>query len=108
MGIMNCGCSNKKMLLGGKKSSPQKKKQMKGGKETEGATGMPSQFYNAKMPSKVSSDSGVSGNDTAVANLAPYNKTGGAKKPVKKTVAKKPVKKTVAKKPVKKTTTKKP
>jgi hypothetical protein len=81
-------------------------KKMKGGKESEGATGMPAQFYGSKMPSKVSSASSVQPNDSAVQNLAPY-KVGGKKKaaPKKKPVTKKPVTKKTA---TKKTATKKP
>ena len=99
--------------VGGRKQ----KKNMKGGKETEGATGMPLQFYNGKMPGKVNEKSSVLPNDSAVTNLAPYSKVGGkkssTKKPIKKTITKKtttkkPMKKTTTKKPMKKTTTKKP
>lgn len=101
-------------IVGGKRKNIKK---MKGGKETEGATGMPSQFYNAKMPTKENVKSSVLPDDSAVTNLAPYSKVGGkkssTKKPVKKpikksTVKKAPVKKiTVKKTPVKKTTVKK-
>ena len=100
-------------LKGGSRvSNGGSKKKMKGGKESEGATGMPVQFYGAKMPSKVSEKTSVQPNDSATVNLAPYSKVGGKKQvkkaPVKKPVTKKPVKKTPVKKPAtKKTVTKK-
>ena len=73
-------------------------KKMKGGKESEGATGMPSQFYGAKMPSKVVGASSVQPNDSAVQHLAPYKVGGKKAAPKKKPATKKPK----AKKPMKK------
>ena len=81
------------------------KRKLKGGEESWGATGMPAQFYGAKLPSKVSPKSTtVKPNDSAVVNLAPLK---GGKKTVKKPVKKTTTKKTTTKKPIKKTTTKK-
>lgn len=75
---MSCGCSGSKILLGGKKNMKISKK-MRGGQETKGATGLPSQYYNAKAPTPVSEKTSVKPNDSAVKNLAPYNKVGGKK-----------------------------
>ena len=60
-------------IVGGKRT----KRTMKGGEESWGATGMPAQFYGAKLPSKVSSKTTVQPNDSAVVNLAPLK--GGRK-----------------------------
>ena len=87
-------------------------KKMKGGEETQGATGMPSQYFNASPPAKVSSKTNVQPFDPVyVQNLATYNANGGkktTKKPFKKPVTKKQLKKPVTKKPLKKPATKKP
>ena len=81
-------------------------KKMKGGEETQGATGMPSQYFNASPPAKVSSKTNVQPFDPVyVQNLATYNANGGkktTKKPLKKTVTKKPLRKPATKKPLKK------
>ncbi len=91
-----------------KTSSNIKAKMMKGGEESWGATGMPSQFFNPKKPLvgyPVDSGSGVptaygpsnpkdvgtgllapfTASKSPTANLATMNKTGGAKKKMKKT-----------------------
>tara|TARA_A100001015_G_scaffold320747_2_gene448308 strand:+ start:1169 stop:2326 length:1158 start_codon:yes stop_codon:yes gene_type:complete len=91
-----------------KTSSNIKAKMMKGGEESWGATGMPSQFYNPKKPLvgyPANSGSGVptaygpsdpknvgvgllapfTASKSPTANLATMNKTGGAKKKMKKT-----------------------
>ena len=70
-------------LSGGKKrTTKSKSKKMKGGKESEGATGMPSEFYNGKKSMGYPSNSGKGVNtpygvidptDAGVGNLAPYN-----------------------------------
>ena len=83
-------------MIGGKKKKVTKKKptkkprkkSMKGGKESEGATGMPVQFYSGKSTKSYSSNNGkgvstsfgvIDPKDAGVGNLAPYNtaKTGG-------------------------------
>tara|TARA_A100001015_G_scaffold320747_2_gene448307 strand:+ start:311 stop:1102 length:792 start_codon:yes stop_codon:yes gene_type:complete len=93
-------------IVGGKKIS--KRKNMKGGEESWGATGMPSQFYNPKKPLVgYTANSGFNvptaygpslpldvgtgllapftASKSPTANLATMNKTGGAKKKMKKT-----------------------
>ena len=87
-------------MMGGKKKKVTKKKvtkkkvtkkrSMKGGKESEGATGMPKQFYSGKSTIGYPSNNGngvstsfgvIEPKDAGVGNLAPYNtaKTGGKK-----------------------------
>ena len=117
---LNSPCKNSMInaqnnIVGGANKKKTKKKLMKGGEETKGATGMPPQYYASKMPEKVIGTTSVKPNDFAVLNLSPISggkktmkKKTTTKKPVKKTTTKKPVKKTTTKKPVKKTTTKKP
>ena len=72
-------------------------KKMKGGEETQGATGMPSQYFNASPPAKVISKTNVQPFDPVyVQNLATYNANGGkktTKKPLRKPATKKPLKK---------------
>lgn len=64
------------------KATKPKAKKMKGGKESEGATGMPSEFYNGKKSMGYPANSGKGVNtpygvidptDVGVGNLAPYN-----------------------------------
>ena len=103
-----------------KKSLKKPKRKMRGGQETEGATGLPLRYFNPNLPPlNAPSDSGkgvmsaygpVEPNDIGVGMLAPYTsstsptanpntmmKTGGAKKSKGKKIVKKPVKKTVKK-----------
>ena len=66
---------NKFSISGGKRKTQKKgcnsKRKMKGGEESWGATGMPSQFYGSKPPSKVTLKTNVQPNDAAVVNLSP-------------------------------------
>ena len=86
-----------------KKSSKLTKK-MKGGEETQGATGMPPQYFNALPPAKVSSKTNVQPFDPVyVQNLATYKANGGkktTKKPLKKPVKKSTISKSKTKKSV--------
>ena len=97
----------KNVMSGGKRRKY--RKNMKGGKETEGATGMPSNFYTGKLPDGYVSTNGngietpygiIDAKDAGVGNLAPYNtsknaskltmiKTGGKKKSSKQSKSKK-------------------
>ena len=106
----NNRCPNKKggmteeesPMSGGKRRVGRPRK-LKGGQETEGATGMPLQFYNGKSVESYPANNGkgvetpygtIDPKDAGVGNLAPYNtsknasklsmmKTGGKKKQTK-------------------------
>ena len=87
---------------GGKKNTKKNTKNMKGGKETSGATGLPSDFYSGKISEGYPANSGkgvrtnygiIDPKDAGVGTLAPYNtslnasklsmfKTGGNKKSI--------------------------
>ena len=106
-----------KFHTGGKKTS---RKNMKGGEESWGATGMPAQFYNPKKPLvgyPANSGFGVptaygpsnpldvgtgllapfTASKSPTANLATMNKTGGAKKKIKRKTTTKTMKKKITK-----------
>ena len=90
-------CTIKPKVVKKVKKPTKSTKKMKGGEETQGATGMPSQYFNASPPAKVISKTNVQPFDPVyVQNLATYNANGGkktTKKPLRKPATKKPLKK---------------